>query len=96
MPFRPRWVAGGDADRAVPRQTVTDRPTAAELLATAGALLDRRALAELGLQRRSVDYVFAQLDVIVFPGVRRSYVRSDDVRRLLDEHTFAKDQVRPT
>jgi hypothetical protein len=75
---------------------VTGPPSAAELLATPGALLDRRALAELGLQRRSIDYVFAQLDVLAFPGVRRVYVRSDDVRQLLDQFTFGKDQVRPT
>jgi hypothetical protein len=75
---------------------VTDRPTAAELLATTGALLDRRALAELGLQRRSVDHIFEQLDVVAFPDVRRTYVRSDDVRRLLADCTYGKDEVRPT
>jgi hypothetical protein len=74
---------------------MSDRPSAAELLATEGAFLDRRDLGELGLQRRSVDYVFARLDVVAFPGVRRTYVRSDDVRRLLAECTFGKDEVRP-
>lgn len=75
---------------------MTGRPTAAELLATPGGLLDRRALADLGLQRRSIDWLFRELDVVSFPGVRRTYVRADDVRRVLDEHTYAKQQVRPT
>jgi hypothetical protein len=74
---------------------VSGRPSAGELLATPGALLDRAALYELGLQRRSVEYIFSQLDVVAFPGVRRTYVRSDDVRRLLAECTYGKDQVRP-
>jgi hypothetical protein len=75
---------------------VSGRPAAAELLATPGGLLDRRALAELGLQRRTVDWIFHELDVVSFPGVRRVYVRADDVRRCLDEHTYTKHQVRPT
>lgn len=75
---------------------MTGRPTAAELLATPGALLDRRALEELGLQRRSIDHVFQELPVVSFPGVRRSYVRADDYRRYLDEHTYRGDRVRPT
>jgi hypothetical protein len=70
-------------------------PTAAELLATPGALLDRRALAELGLQRRSVDYLFRELPVVSLPGVRRTYVYADDVRRCLAEHTYTEERVRP-
>jgi hypothetical protein len=73
---------------------VTSRRPAHELLATPGALLDRRALGELGLQRRSIDKVFRDLPVVALPGVRRSYVRSDDLRRYLEEHTFAEDRVR--
>jgi len=52
--------------------------TAAELLEREGALLDRRALAELGLQRRSIDHQFSVLPVVALPGVRRSYVRAAD------------------
>jgi hypothetical protein len=74
---------------------VSERPTAPELLATEGALLDRRAVAELGLQRRSIDAVFKALPVVAFPGVRRVYVRADDFRRYLDDHTYADDRVRP-
>ena len=75
---------------------MTGRPSAAELLETPGALLDRRTLAELGLQRRSIDWLFRELEVVSFPGVRRTYVRADDVRRCLDEHTYTKHQVRPS
>lgn len=74
---------------------MTERPTAAELLAAPGALLDRRALVELGLQRRSIDFIFRELPVVAFPGVRRVYVRSDDVRQCFDEYTFTEDCVRP-
>ncbi len=75
---------------------MSERPTAAELLATPGALLDRRALADLGLQRRSIDFIFRELPVVSFPGVRRVYVRSDDVRECLDAHTYTESGVRPT
>jgi hypothetical protein len=74
---------------------VTDRPTAAQLLETPGGLLDRRALAELGLQRRSIDFLFRELPVVSFPGVRRTYIRADDCRRCLEQHTYSEDRVRP-
>jgi hypothetical protein len=69
--------------------------TAAELLEREGALLDRRALAELGLQRRSIDYLFRELPVVSFPGVRRSYIRVEDYRRCLEQHTYTEERVRP-
>lgn len=75
---------------------MSDRPGASELLATPGALLDRRALAELGLQRRSIDYLFRELPVVSFPGVRRAYIRADDYRRCLEENTYTEERVRPT
>jgi hypothetical protein len=75
---------------------VTDRQSAAELLATPGALIDRPTLAAVGMSRTWIDYVFAHLDVRAIPGIRRTYVVSDDVRRLLDEHTYGKDEVRPS
>jgi hypothetical protein len=71
------------------------RPTAHELLATPGALLDRRALSELGLQRRTIDHIFTVLDVVSYPGVRRVYVRAEDYLRHQAEHTYGKNQVRP-
>jgi hypothetical protein len=48
------------------------------------------------LQRRSIDYLFRELPVLSLPGVRRTYVRADDVRRCLDEHTYTEQRVRPT
>jgi hypothetical protein len=74
---------------------VTGRPTAAKLVETPDALLDRRALAELGLQRRSIDFVFRECPVISFPGVRRAYVRAEDYLRCIEQHTYTEDRVRP-
>jgi hypothetical protein len=71
------------------------RRSASELLETQGAVLDRRAVEELGFQRRSVDHIFQVLPVISLPGVRRAYIRADDFRRFLDENTYRGDRVRP-
>ena len=79
------------------RRGVTGSPSAAELLETTGALLDRRALAEFGLARRLVDVIFRTLPVVALPDVRRVYVRSDDLRAYLDEHTYdGRTKIRPT
>jgi hypothetical protein len=76
---------------------VTDRRPAAELLASDGALLDRRAVAELGFARRSVDMIFKTLPVVALPDVRRVYVRSDDLRAYLEQHTYdGRTKIRPT
>jgi hypothetical protein len=73
------------------------RRDATDLLATEGALLDRRAVAELGLARRSIDVIFRTLPVVALPDVRRVYVRSDDLRAYLDEHTYdGRTKIRPT
>lgn len=71
------------------------KPTAAELLATRGALLTRTHLRDLGLERRAVDAVFRALPVVSLPGYRRPMVRADDCRRLLETHTYDDAQVRP-
>jgi hypothetical protein len=34
-----------------------------------------------------------QLPLVQFEGLRKVYVRRSDVRRLLEERTFTKDQV---
>ncbi len=44
------------------------RQPAAELLHTEGALLTRTDLRALGLDRRGVDAVFRELDVVCLPG----------------------------
>jgi hypothetical protein len=72
------------------------RPAAAELLETPGALLSRTHVHELGLERRAVDAVFRELPVVSLPGYSRPLVRADDYRRLLEEHTYRGDRVRPT
>ena len=71
------------------------RPTATELLGTPGALLSRTHLRELGLERRAVDAVFRALPVVALPGYSRPMVRAVDYRRLLEEHTYRNDRVRP-
>jgi hypothetical protein len=75
---------------------VSSRPSPPELLTREGALLSRTDLAKLGLPRRAIDGVFRRLDIVVLPGFSRPFVKADDYRRLLDEHTYRPDQVRPT
>jgi hypothetical protein len=71
-------------------------PTAAELLVTPGALLTRSHLRELGLERRAIDAVFRELDVVVLPGYTRPHVKADDYRALVERCTYGRDRVRPT
>lgn len=70
------------------------RPAASVLLETPGALLSRSHLRELGLERRAVDAVFRELDVVVLPGYSRPLVRAEDFGALLERCTFANDRVR--
>jgi hypothetical protein len=71
-------------------------PTAAELLATPGALLTRSHLRELGLGRTAIDAVFRQLDVVVFPGSTRPHVKRDDYLELVGRSTYDDQRVRLT
>jgi hypothetical protein len=71
-------------------------PSAAELLATPGALLTRSHLRELGLGRSAIDAVFRRLDVVVFPGSSRPHVKRDAYVELVDASTYDNDRVRPT
>jgi hypothetical protein len=64
---------------------VTGRPSAAELLATPGALLDRERLRELGLDDRDVDRLKRACGVVVFPGARSVYVDADAARPWIEE-----------
>jgi len=75
---------------------VTDRPTAAKLLATPGAMLTRSHLAELGLGRSAVDAVFRRLPVVVFPGSTRPHVRREDYLELVEQSTYDDGRVRLT
>ncbi|MBA2741175.1 MAG: hypothetical protein H0U46_04100 [Actinobacteria bacterium] len=72
------------------------RPAAAELLQTPGALLTRSHLRELGLERRAIDAVFRELDVVFLPGYTRPLIRADDYRALVDASTYGRDRVRPS
>jgi hypothetical protein len=57
-------------------------------------LLDAKGLmAELGITRAAADAIMRQLPVVQFEGLRKVYVRRGDVRRLLEERTFTKDEV---
>ena len=57
-------------------------------------LLDARGLAaELGVTRAVAEAVMRQLPVVQFEGLRKVYVRRQDVARLIEARTFAKDQV---
>jgi hypothetical protein len=73
---------------------VSGTPTAAELLATPGALLTRSHLRELGLGRAAIDAIFRELDVVVFPGSSRPHVRVDDYLELLQRSSYGPGRVR--
>jgi hypothetical protein len=77
---------------------VSVRPSAAELLATPGAVLTRSDLRELGLERRAVDAVFRECPVIELPGYSRPLVRVEAYLALLEGSTYCDrcgDRVRP-
>jgi hypothetical protein len=69
-------------------ETVSDRPSAVELLRRPGALLSRTDLRELGLERRAIDAVFRELPVVVLPGYTRPMVRAEDYRALVERCTY--------
>src|SRR5215831_7813503 len=78
---------------------VNDRPPAAELLATPGAMLTRSDLRALGLERRAIDAVFRECPVVVLRGYSRPMVSADAYRALIAGSTYCDrcgDRVRPT
>lgn len=57
-------------------------------------LLDVKALrAELGVSRAAAEAIMRAVPVVQIEGLRKTFVRRDDVRRYLEERTFAKNQV---
>ena len=57
-------------------------------------LLDCKALqAELGVKRATAEAIMRRLPVVSIEGLRKTYVRRDDVRRCLEQRTFTKDEV---
>ena len=57
-------------------------------------LLDAKALqVELGITRAAAEAVMRRLPVVSIEGLRKTYVRREDVSRYLGERTFPKNQV---
>ena len=57
-------------------------------------LLDAKHLAaELGVTRAAAEAIMRRLPVVSIEGLRKTYVRREDVRRYLEERTFDKDEV---
>jgi hypothetical protein len=73
---------------------VSAPPSAADLLATPGALLTRTHLRELGIGRAAIDAVFRELDVVVFPGSSRPHVTVADYLALVARSTYDDNRVR--
>jgi hypothetical protein len=83
------------SSRAEASGATSQRPSAAELLETPGALLTRSHLRELGLERRAVDAVFRSLAVVFLPGYSRPMIRAEEFRELVEDCTYRGDRVRP-
>ena len=61
------------------------------------ALLDAKRLqAELGVTRAVAEKLMRQLPLVVFEDVRKVYVKREDVARLIEKRTFAKNEVAST
>jgi hypothetical protein len=57
-------------------------------------LLDAKALqAELGITRAAAEAIMRRVPVVSIEGLRKIYVRRDDVHRYLEVRTFSKDRV---
>lgn len=57
-------------------------------------LLDAKALQrELGVTRAAAEALMRKLPTVTIEGLRKVYVRRDDVARYLKQRTFAKDEV---
>lgn len=55
------------------------------------ALLDARGIRdELGVSRAAAEAIMRRLPVVEIPGLRKVYVRRDDVERFLEDHTREK------
>jgi len=57
-------------------------------------LLDAKGLRlELGVTRAAAEAIMRRLDVVQIEGLRKVYVRREDVRRYLDSRTFSNQEV---
>jgi hypothetical protein len=75
---------------------VTERETVEQLLQKPHALLKRTHLRELGLERRAIDAVFRQLDLVYLDGYSRPLIKAADYLDLIERSTFGNDVVHPT
>jgi hypothetical protein len=61
---------------------------------TLPGLLDCRALrTELGISRAAAEAIMRRLPVVEIEGLRKVYVKREDVRRYLESRTFSKSEV---
>ena len=57
-------------------------------------LLDSKHLAaELGVTRAAAEAIMRRLPIVSIEGLRKVYVRREDVRRYLEQRTFTKNEV---
>ena len=57
-------------------------------------LLDAKRLqAELGVTRAAAEAIIRCVPIVQIEGLRKTYVRRDDVHRYIETRTFSKDQV---
>jgi hypothetical protein len=57
-------------------------------------LLDSRALrTELGISRSAAEAIMRRLPIVQIEGLRKTFVKRDDVVAYLKKHTFAKDEM---
>jgi hypothetical protein len=75
---------------------VSDRPSPQTRLETPDGVLSRSDLRELGWERRAVDAIFRELDVVFLPGYSRGHVLVADYLELVERCTFGRGRVRPT
>jgi hypothetical protein len=99
-PEKPHQEESGSPRLAIakPRPGPDDasRAAATSLLKVPEALLTRSHLRALGLERRAVDAVFRALPVVALPGYSRPMIRAHDYVKLISEHTYRGDRVRPS
>ena len=57
-------------------------------------LLDCKGIQrELGITRAAAEAIMRRLDTVVIDGLRKTYVKREDVLAYLDARTFSKDQI---
>lgn len=75
---------------------MSERPTAEQLLERPHALLGRKHFRELGLERRAIDAIFRELDLVYLPGYSYPLVKAADFVALVENCTYGDNRVHPT